>query len=93
MLKIYFNENIQAYKKSLNMLDTMQSASKILKFGRISWFHLATRSASKWNCSSLIDRSVLKVTGVEAPTFLQGLMTNDIDILVENERKRYVVLG
>jgi len=65
----------------------MQSVSKILKFGKIRWLQLPTRSASQWNCSSLVDRSVLKVTGVEAPTFLQGLMTNDIDILVENERK------
>jgi len=71
----------------------MQSVSKILKFGKISWLQLSTRSASQWNCSSLVDRSVLKVTGVEAPTFLQGLMTNDIDILVENERKRYFVFG
>ena len=84
---------MKAFKKSLNMLDIMQSVSKILKFGKIRWLQLPTRSASQWNCSSLVDRSVLKVTGVEAPTFLQGLMTNDIDILVENERKRYSVFG
>eukprot|EP00090_Calanus_glacialis_P015292 TRINITY_DN24154_c0_g1_i1.p1 TRINITY_DN24154_c0_g1~~TRINITY_DN24154_c0_g1_i1.p1 ORF type:complete len:367 (-),score=95.19 TRINITY_DN24154_c0_g1_i1:99-1130(-) len=45
------------------------------------------RLASQWNCSSLPDRSVLQVTGVEASTFLQGLMTNDINTLVEDERK------
>eukprot|EP00092_Neocalanus_flemingeri_P002812 GFUD01003009.1.p1 GENE.GFUD01003009.1~~GFUD01003009.1.p1 ORF type:complete len:356 (-),score=86.70 GFUD01003009.1:158-1225(-) len=45
------------------------------------------RFVSQWNFTKLPDRSVLQVTGVEASTFLQGLMTNDINTLVEDERK------
>jgi len=45
------------------------------------------RLISQWICSKLPDRSVLEVKGEEAPVFLQGLMTNDIQHLVEDERK------
>jgi len=66
----------------------MQSIGQLKNCWKISQFQLPVRRfVSQWNCSSLPDRSVLKVTGVEASTFLQGLMTNDIDVLVENERK------
>jgi len=64
------------------------SVGRISKSWGISQFQLPVRRlASQWNCANLVDRSVLKVTGAEAPSFLQGLMTNDIDVLVENERK------
>ena len=73
----------------IEMVDKMQSIGQIKNCWKISQFQLPIRRFfSQWNCSSLPDRSVLKVTGVEASTFLQGLMTNDIDVLVENERKR-----
>jgi len=66
----------------------MLSIGKICARSKISQLQLPIRRlASQWNCSKLPDRSVLQVTGVEASTFLQGLMTNDIDTLVENERK------
>jgi len=65
----------------------MQCVSRIPKFWRISQFQFSVRNASQWNCSHLDDRSVLQISGTEAPSFLQGLMTNDINILVDNERK------
>lgn len=40
-----------------------------------------------WTCVPLPDRGVVRVSGGEAATFLQGLMTNDINLVVEEGRK------
>jgi folate-binding Fe-S cluster repair protein YgfZ len=46
-------------------------------------------AARPWSCCALPDRAVLRVRGLEAAPFLQGLQTNDINLLVEGQRKRY----
>jgi len=66
----------------------MLNVGKILACCKLSQFQVPlTRLSSQWTCTKLSDRSVLQVTGVEASTFLQGLMTNDINTLVEDERR------
>ena len=46
---------------------------------------LAVRRLSGWRCALLPDRAVLRVTGPDSPAFLQGLMTNDIELLTSRE--------
>jgi len=42
---------------------------------------------SNWSCCHLPLRALVKVQGAEAAPFLQGLITNDINPLVEDDRK------
>jgi len=44
-------------------------------------------SLSSWTSCLLPQRALVKVQGVEAAPFLQGLITNDINPLVEDDRK------
>ena len=46
-------------------------------------------SLSSWTSCHLPQRALVKVQGVEAAPFLQGLITNDINPLVEDDRKRF----
>ena len=45
---------------------------------------------SNWSCCHLPLRALVKVQGAEAAPFLQGLVTNDINPLVEDDRKRFL---
>jgi len=42
---------------------------------------------SNWSCCHLPLRALVKVQGAEAAPFLQGLVTNDLNPLVEDDRK------
>ena len=46
---------------------------------------------SNWSCCHLPLRALVKVQGAEAAPFLQGLVTNDINPLVEDDRKRCLI--
>ena len=43
---------------------------------------------SSWSCCHLPHRALVRVQGAEAAQFLQGLVTNDINPLIEDDRKR-----
>jgi len=40
----------------------------------------------QWNYGELPDRSIVRIMGEEAAPFLQGLMTNDINLVVDGDR-------
>ena len=55
-----------------------------------SYLSIGSRiSLSSWTSCLLPQRALVKVQGVEAAPFLQGLITNDINPLVEDDRKRF----
>lgn len=45
----------------------------------------AVRRLSQWRCARLPDRALLRVTGADSPAFLQGLMTNDVELLTSRQ--------
>ena len=54
-------------------------------FNKVYNFYCHSRTNSSYIVEHLKDRSIVRISGAEAASFLQGLITNDIDHLVDNE--------
>jgi len=68
------------------MLNQMLNLTKLsLLQSRQQLRHISSNS-SIWSCSHLSNRSVLKVSGDDTVSFLQGLVTNDVESLGSDQQ-------
>ena len=59
----------------------------ILKPGSFCLRQFCRQMSSQWHCAPLTNRSIIAVSGSASASFLQGLMTNDLDKIVSEQWK------
>ena len=63
----------------------------VLWYSTMSLFIFLFREQPAYVVEQLSDRVLVRVTGTEASTFLQGLITNDMDHLKEDDSRSTIV--
>ncbi|XP_033114025.1 putative transferase CAF17 homolog, mitochondrial [Anneissia japonica] len=93
MRKYLLSQSAQICIKMFAKTQSLQLFQKVLpvSVNKILQVKSFTQQASAVKCVNLRERTLLHVTGPDAKDLLQGLTTNDMQILTENNRALYTM--